>query len=275
MLFSSPQLHIHTIPLEDVQGVYFRFRHQTDALCLLWALDPHLDYCTSCFKLLPCASLSTKGLLQDRDRVLLSSIDQDFSTIFDTKVFDQDRQSLRCPMSDGHAQEKREHPFWSRSKLHPGAQLHSPLQNWPVRGPLNSYNSLQDLKSQGPHSLTAPRALEKTQRSEESLELAGTQIENEALKRAEAGRGLLGGAPTTSPVRTLIWQSLRSLWKSARAPRPLWGGPCLSQERVFMSIWNYTLYKQNPKLPESWPSCTWFYLHNLHSKPHFQLGPPS
>ena len=155
-------------------------------------------------KLLPCESLSSKGLLQDRDCVLPSSIDQDFSTIFDTKVFDQDRQSLRCPMSDGQAQEKREHPYWSRSKLHPGAQLHSPLQNWPVRGPPNSYNSLQDLKSQGPHSLAAPRALEKTQRSEESLELAGTRIESEALKRAEAGRGLLGGAPTASPVRTLM-----------------------------------------------------------------------
>ena len=80
-------------------------------------------------------------------------------------------------------------------------QLHSPLQSWPVRGLQNSYNSLQDLKSQGPHSIAAPRALEKTQRSKEVLELAGTQVEeSKALKRAEEAQGVLGGAPTTSPV---------------------------------------------------------------------------
>lgn len=85
----------------------------------------------------------------------------------------------------------------------PGAlpQLHGPLQSWPVRGLPNSHNSLQDLKSQGPHSIAAPRALEKTQRSEELLELAGIQIEeSKALKRAEEGHRVLGGAPTTSSV---------------------------------------------------------------------------
>lgn len=171
-------------------------------------------------------------------------------------------------------------PFYSRSKLHLWPTCTLPATCTPPE--LTRQRQPEQLQlTSGPKVSGAPQYFFSKSPWENSEKWRpdgfdrdkNTEIEGrKALKRAEEGWRIPGGASVTCLVLTLMWQICRSLCsKSDQTLSSLRGGPWLSQEKAYVSIWNCLLCKQkNPKLPEKWPSCSFFISIKLHSQSFLQ-----